>query len=283
MHHCVTHDPPDLRAYAGQFRLDFLIAAVDVINAVDHGLAARGQAASTSDALARRSEAITPAPVRSRGPGHDGLPPFQPDIGAHARQFLRMHETVFENGLDHDGDALAPASSAPCTAPADRWRSRDILRWSRPRSAAVSGAQICTRSASVCVTSAPACRSLATSAPRCSGTQSVIIRSPPVMAPAIRNVPASMRSAMMVWSAPCSFSTPLDVNGGACPRPRSARPSSRAGAHRSATSGSRAALREHGLAARQHGRHDQILGAGHRDPVEMNVAPRNPSGASASI
>ena len=103
-------------------------------------------AASTSDALARRSDAITPAPVSAPRPGHHRLPAVEPDIGAHAHQFLRVHEAVLENRLHDRWRCPRPASSAPCTAPADRWRIRDIPRWSYPPSAACRRAR--TRSVS---------------------------------------------------------------------------------------------------------------------------------------
>ncbi len=50
------------------------------------------------------------------------------------------------------------------------------------------------------VTSAPAARSLAITASRCSGRQSRTTTSPRVIAAATSNVPASMRSGMTVCS-----------------------------------------------------------------------------------
>jgi len=47
--------------------------------------------------------------------------------------------------------------------------------------------------------------------------------------------------------------------------------------------GSRARVAQHGFALGQHGRHHQVFGAGDGDAVEMHVAPRNPSGATASM
>jgi len=73
---------------------DSLVAAVDVTHAVDHGLAPGRQRRST----ARRCpqvDAITPAPVSSRGPDHDGLLPSS-GCWAHARQPLGVHKAVLE-------------------------------------------------------------------------------------------------------------------------------------------------------------------------------------------
>ena len=89
------------------------------------------------------------------------------------------------------------------------------------------------------------------------------------MAPAIRNVPASMRSGMMACSAPCSALHALDADGG------------RAGAfdlraHLDQQIGQVRHLRlaggvaQHGFALGQHGRHHQVLGAGDGDAVEVH-------------
>ncbi len=54
----------------------------------------------------------------------------------------------------------------------------------------------------------PHSTSLSTSALRWAGRQSVTVTSPRVTAPAIRSVPATMRSGMISYSTPCSSSTP---------------------------------------------------------------------------
>ena len=136
--------------------------------------------------------------------------------------------------------------------------------------------------ASGCVTSTPHCCNLDTSAPTCSGLHRVTVRSPPVIAPATRNVPASMRSAIIVCSAPCSRSTPcmrmVDV-----PAPSILAPILISRSARSTTSGSRAALRStvSPLAS---------TAAIIKSSVPVTVmrskcttAPRSPSGATASI
>ena len=74
-------------------------------------------------------------------------------------------------------------------------------------------------------------------APDCS---SHTASSPPVIAAAIRKVPASMRSGMMRWRAPCSFGHALNANASACPRPQCWLPSCSAASAKSLTSGSRA-------------------------------------------
>ena len=85
----------------------------------------------------------------------------------------------------------------------------------------------------------PQASSLAMSAPRWAGLQQSTLRSPPVMAPAMRKVPASMRSGLMRWRAPWSLATPwtwmVEV-----PAPLIFAPMALSRAARSETSGSRA-------------------------------------------
>ncbi len=68
-----------------------------------------------------------------------------------------------------------------------------------------------------------------------------MVRSPEVIAPATRNVPASMRSGMIVWLAPPSLSTPC-TRSVEVPAPSMRAPILVSRAARSPTSGSRAAF-----------------------------------------
>ena len=58
----------DAGAHAAEFLLDALVPAVDVIDAVDVVVLLATRAASTSPALARRSDAVTGAPLNGVGP-----------------------------------------------------------------------------------------------------------------------------------------------------------------------------------------------------------------------
>ena len=89
--------------------------------------------------------------------------------------------------------------------------------------------------------STPACSIFAITAPRCSGAQFEIVRSPRVIAPATRNVPASMRSGITVCSVPCNFSTPR-IRSVEVPSPEISAPIFRSSTTKSVTSGSRAAF-----------------------------------------
>src|SRR6266478_319425 len=71
--------------------------------------------------------------------------------------------------------------------------------------------------------------------------KSGIVNSPPVMAPASRNVPASIRSGITVCSVPCSFSTPR-IRSAEVPSPQISAPIFLSITTKSVTSGSRAAF-----------------------------------------
>jgi hypothetical protein len=105
--------------------------------------------------------------------------------------------------------------------------------------------------------------------------------SPPVMAPAITKVPASMRSAMISCVAPCSFATPWTDDAGA--RAFDLRAHLHQQGARSVTSGSRAAF---SITVSP----SASTAAIRMSSVPVTVmrsktmcAPFNPSGATASI
>jgi len=77
-------------------------------------------------------------------------------------------------------------------------REAGILPGSDVDGAQAPGRRTCRLSGDGSEMSQPAWRSLAFNSVRCSGAQPLTMRSPPVIAPAMRNVPASMRSGMMV-------------------------------------------------------------------------------------
>ena len=101
-------------------------------------------------------------------------------------------------------------------------------RWTRMRSVPTSSR-------------APAASSLSSTAARWSGTTSRTVTSPPVIAPATRNVPASTRSGMIRCRAPPSSRTP-SISIRSVPAPRIFAPMALSSRARSKTSGSRAAF-----------------------------------------
>ena len=69
--------------------------------------------AMTSEALARRSVAITCAPESGRAAVHVRGVAVDVDVGAHARELGHVHEAVLEDGLGDARCALRPGTSAP--------------------------------------------------------------------------------------------------------------------------------------------------------------------------
>ena len=100
-----------------------------------------------------------------------------------------------------------------------------------------------------------------------SGSQPVTFTSPPVMAPAMMNVPASMRSGMMRCFAPCSLLTPctrmVDV-----PAPSIFAPILFSSVGEIDDLGFARAILHNGFAVGQRRGHQQIFGAGDGDLVE---------------
>ena len=102
------------------------------------------------------------------------------------------------------------------------------------------------------------------------------------MAPAMRKVPASMRSGLMRWRAPCKLCDALNANGGC------------AGAfdlcaHRGQQRGEvghfrlAGAVFQEGLAFGEDGGHEQVFGAGDGDLVEDEVRAFEAVGAGFEI
>ena len=109
------------------------------------------------------------------------------------------------------------------------------------------------------------------------GIASATLRSPPVRAPAMMKVPASMRSGMMRCFAPWSLLTPLHADRG------------RAGAldfgahgveqlGQVGDFGFAGAILHDGLALGERGGHEQVFGASDRDFVEDNLRALEPIG-----
>jgi len=110
----------------------------------------------------------------------------------------------------------------------------------------------------------------AMSAPRCLGSQQSTLRSPPVMAPAMRKVPASMRSGFDAMARAVEFGDALDADGAG------------AGAFDFCSHGGEeggevcdlglaGAVFEDRFAFGESGGHEEIFGAGDGDLVEDDV------------
>ena len=115
---CKAHPCPadalDVRAAAGQLFLQPLEAAVEVIDAVDHGLAL-GRERRRSPARPRRADR-SPSPARPRScstPSTMAVSPSSWMSRAEPRQLLHMHEAVLEDRLGDARGALGARPSAP--------------------------------------------------------------------------------------------------------------------------------------------------------------------------
>src|SRR5579871_2471493 len=98
--------PADTGSGARQFHFDLLIAPIDVIDAIDDGFTVRGEAREHQRSACPEVARDHLGTGESGRPLDDRLPPFDADIGAHARQFLRMHEAILEDRFRDEGDAF---------------------------------------------------------------------------------------------------------------------------------------------------------------------------------
>src|SRR6185312_628096 len=95
----VALDATDVRAAGCELLLQSLEAAVEVVDAVDHRLAARRE---TCDHQAHRGAQVGRhhlGALQRRHAAHPRLAPLHDDVGAHASQFRRVHEAVLEDSF----------------------------------------------------------------------------------------------------------------------------------------------------------------------------------------
>jgi hypothetical protein len=225
-HGCVhLFDPDDVGADRRQLHFHAVVAAVEVIDAVDQVSPRAARPAITSEAEARRSVAITGAPTRRSTPLMKAVLPSVRDARAEAVHLLHVHEAVFEDGLGHAAGPSAMQFTAmnwACMSvgkpgysvvrkvtgldgrPSARGSSRD--RWSAPR----RFAQLVERDVEDV------------------GAGVGQRMSPPVAATAHRKVAASMRSEITACWRRAARPRPGSP-GGRCRCRRSSRPSPPAG------------------------------------------------------
>ncbi len=95
-------------------------------------------------------------------------------------------------------------------------------------------------------------------------------------------VAASMRSGIMRWRAPCSCSTPLHADGGGA-RALDLRSHLHQQRGEIDDLGLAGAVLQHGLAFGEHGRHQDVFGAGDGDLVEGVVRALELLGARLDV
>src|SRR3569623_1327312 len=105
----VTFDATDLGATGPQLLFQTLEPAIQMIDPVDHRLAARRQA---GDHQADGGAQVGRHPLgafQRIDAARPRLAALHRDLGAHARQFRHVHEAVLEDGLPNDAFALGEA------------------------------------------------------------------------------------------------------------------------------------------------------------------------------
>ena len=199
-----------------QLLVDAVVAAVEVVDAVDDRLALARPGRPAPGRRRRAGRWPSPAaPESGVGPVTMRRAAVDADVRAHALQLGHVHVAVLEDRLRDGAGARRPGSSGPCTAPACRWGSRDGAAWSRSTALSVRGART-RRLSGPSSMRTPVSRNLSMHGAQVRpGWQLRISMSPPAMAQAAMKVPVSMRSGITVCSAPCEAVHALDADGGA--------------------------------------------------------------------
>ena len=94
---------------AGELGLDGLVAAVEVVDAVDQGLALGHQARQHQAGGGAQVGGHDRGGGQALDPAADGEVALEADVGAHALEFLDVHEAVLEDGLGDRADPLGHA------------------------------------------------------------------------------------------------------------------------------------------------------------------------------
>ena len=195
--------------------------------------------ASTRHADARRSVAITVAPVSRVGPRTIAVRPstsMSAPMRASSGTCMNRFSKIVSDSTDCPRARVISTMNCACMSVGKP--GNGCVDTSAGRNSALPRTRMPSPSAT---TSAPAARSLAMTASRCSGRQSRSSTLPPVIAPATSSVPASMRSGMTLCSIGVSSSTPSMVTSDV-PAPRMRAPILLSTRPSSSTSGSRAAF-----------------------------------------
>src|ERR1019366_9518752 len=96
----------DFGAHSFQFFFDVLVAAVQVIDAVDDGLAVRDQGGEHERGGGAQVRGEDGGGAERSSAADDGAAAFDLDVRAHADQFLRVHKAVLKNVFRDDRRAF---------------------------------------------------------------------------------------------------------------------------------------------------------------------------------
>src|SRR5690606_2665432 len=92
-----------------QLALDVLVAAVEVVDAVDGGFAIGDQAGKDQRGRCTQVGRHHRGAAEAGNAGHGGTVALDMDLRAQARQLLHVHEAVLEDRLVEDADAFGDA------------------------------------------------------------------------------------------------------------------------------------------------------------------------------
>ena len=164
----LARDAANVGAEQPELGFDALVAAIDVVDAIDERRALRRSPASTNDADARRSVAMTGAPVEPLDPARDDGVALNRQVRAEPLQLEDVLEAVLEDRLGDRGRAFGDCvqgTELRLHVRRKRWiRRRLDVDGARPTAAHVELDPIGAR-----VTFAPASVSFCSTASRCSG------------------------------------------------------------------------------------------------------------------
>src|ERR1700686_254165 len=96
----------DFGAYSFQFFFNVLVAAVQMIDAVDDGLSIRDEGGEHERGGGAQVGSEDGGGAQRSSAADDGAAAFDLNVGAHAYQFLRMHEAVLKNVFFDDRRAF---------------------------------------------------------------------------------------------------------------------------------------------------------------------------------
>ena len=190
--------------------------------------------------LARRSVAITGAPLSFDGPRTTAVAPFiriSAPIRASSCACMNRFSKIVSVMTEVPSACVSIAIICACKSVGNPGYGsvRSSTEWSRPLPRATR------RPLPIDSTTMPASRNFVATASRCAIGALVIVTSPPVIAAAAIIDPASIRSGITSCSAPCSRSTP-STSITCVPAPLIFAPILTSTRARSCTSGSRAAF-----------------------------------------
>ena len=96
----------DVSAQAGKFLDDVFVAAINMVNAIDDGLAGSEESGEDEAGAGAKIGSLDNGAGERRGAADDGAAAIDRDVRTHAHHFTGVEEAVFENSFGNDGSAV---------------------------------------------------------------------------------------------------------------------------------------------------------------------------------